>query len=178
MLQNKASKTISLVLDYQVIAEPSHQPWLFVLDVAYSQDDNVVNMPDYRLLALRNVDQRMSYQVESWPKAKMDLSSRRGKGRLTSNCRVTVIHELGVAEQFKTQYPEPKPRLWAMMRHFNTEPFFYTLTPPPLGPQQVDDFSFENKAGFCVHYAAAFIVMARATGLPARMVTGYQGGRI
>ncbi|MGL5048438.1 MAG: DUF4129 domain-containing transglutaminase family protein, partial [Shewanella sp.] len=55
-------------------------------------------------------------------------------------------------------------------------PFFYTLTPPPLGPQQVDDFLFENKAGFCVHYAAALIFMARATGLPARMVTGYQGG--
>lgn len=162
---------------YQVIAEPSHQPWLFGLDVAYSQDNSVVNMPDYRLLALRNVDQRMSYQVESWPKAKMDLrlSARQRQINLelpsNSNPRTWAL-----AEQFKTQYPEPKPRLWAMMRHFNTEPFFYTLTPPPLGPQQVDDFLFENKAGFCVHYAAAFIVMARATGLPARMVTGYQGG--
>ncbi|MGL5046711.1 MAG: transglutaminaseTgpA domain-containing protein, partial [Shewanella sp.] len=162
---------------YQVIAEPSHQPWLFGLDVAYSQDDNVVNMPDYRLLALRNIDQRMSYQVESWPKAKMDfkLSARQRQINLElpsqSNPRALVL-----AEQFKTQYPAPKPRLWAMMGHFNSEPFFYTLTPPPLGPQQVDDFLFENKAGFCVHYAAAFIFMARATGLPARMVTGYQGG--
>ncbi|MCU8056639.1 DUF3488 and transglutaminase-like domain-containing protein [Shewanella sp. SM34] len=162
---------------YQVIAEPSHQPWLFGLDVAYSQDDSVVNMPDYRLLALRNVDQRMSYQVESWPKAKMDLrlSARQRQINLelpsNSNPRTWAL-----AEQFKTQYPAPKLRLWAMMGHFNTEPFFYTLTPPPLGPQQVDDFLFENKAGFCVHYAAAFIVMARATGLPARMVTGYQGG--
>ena len=162
---------------YQVIAEPSHQPWLFGLDVAYSQDDNVVNMPDYRLLALRNIDQRMSYQVESWPKAKMDLrlSARQRQINLElpsqSNPRTLTL-----AEQFKTQYPAPKPRLWAMMGHFNSEPFFYTLTPPPLGPQQVDDFLFENKAGFCVHYAAAFIFMARATGLPARMVTGYQGG--
>ncbi|MBU2423986.1 MAG: DUF3488 domain-containing protein [Gammaproteobacteria bacterium] len=173
--QGKQNNKLSL--RYQVIAEPSHQPWLFGLDVAYSQDDSVVNMPDYRLLALRNIDQRMSYQVESWPKAKMDLrlSARQRQINLAlpsnSNPRTWAL-----AEQFKTQYPEPKPRLWAMMRHFNTEPFFYTLTPPPLGPQQVDDFLFENKAGFCVHYAAAFIVMARATGLPARMVTGYQGG--
>lgn len=173
--QGKQNNKLSI--RYQVIAEPSHQPWLFGLDVAYSQDDNVVNMPDYRLLALRNVDQRMSYQVESWPKAKMDLklSTRQRQINLelpsNSNPRTWAL-----AEQFKTQYPEPKPRLWAMMRHFNTEPFFYTLTPPPLGPQQVDDFLFENKAGFCVHYAAAFIFMARATGLPARMVTGYQGG--
>lgn len=175
--QNKQNNKPSI--RYQVIAEPSHQPWLFGLDVAYSQDDNVVNMPDYRLLALRNVDQRMSYQVESWPKAKMDLrlSARQRQINLelpsNSNPRTWAL-----AEQFKTQYPEPKPRLWAMMRHFNTEPFFYTLTPPPLGPQQVDDFLFENKAGFCVHYAAAFIFMARATGLPARMVTGYQGGEL
>lgn len=166
-----------LSLRYQVIAEPSHQPWLFGLDVAYSQDDNVVNMPDYRLLALRNVDQRISYQVESWPKAKMDLTLSAQQRQINlelpsqSNPRT-----LALAEQFKTQYPAPKPRLWAMMGHFNSEPFFYTLTPPPLGPQQVDDFLFENKAGFCVHYAAAFIFMARATGLPARMVTGYQGG--
>ncbi|MCU7977065.1 DUF3488 and transglutaminase-like domain-containing protein [Shewanella sp. SW36] len=162
---------------YQVIAEPSHQPWLFGLDVAYSQDDNVVNMPDYRLLALRNIDQRMSYQVESWPKAKMDLklSARQRQINLELPSQNNP-RTLALAEQFKTQYPAPKPRLWAMMGHFNSEPFFYTLTPPPLGPQQVDDFLFENKAGFCVHYAAAFIFMARATGLPARMVTGYQGG--
>ncbi|GIU04937.1 transglutaminase TgpA family protein [Shewanella morhuae] len=172
-----AAQDNSHSIRYQVIAEPSHQPWLFGLDVAYSQDDNVANLPDYRLLALRNVDQRMSYQVESWPKAKMDLmlsaQQRQINLELPSNSNPRTW---ALAAQFKMQHPEPKPRLSAMMRHFNSELFFYTLTPPPLGPQQVDDFLFENKAGFCVHYAAAFIFMARASGLPARMVTGYQGG--
>lgn len=165
------------VYRYQVIAEPSHQPWLFGLDLAYSQDEGIVNLPDYRLYALRNVDQRISYRVESWPNARMDLqlTSRQRELNLKlpddSNPRT-----LALAQQFNSQYPAPKQRLGAMMRYFNSQPFFYTLTPPPLGPQQIDDFLFENKAGFCVHYASALIFMARATGLPARMVTGYQGG--
>ncbi|MDH1312672.1 DUF3488 and transglutaminase-like domain-containing protein [Shewanella xiamenensis] len=165
------------VYHYQVIAEPSHQSWLYGLDVAYSQDDKVVNLPDYRLYALRNVDQRMGYNASSWPKAKMDLTLSAKQRQINlklpadSNPRT-----LKLATEFKAKYPEPKQRLWAMMGYFNHEPFFYTLTPPPIGRQQIDDFLFENKAGFCAHYASAFIFLARATGLPARIVTGYQGG--
>lgn len=173
----KANATEVNMLSYQVIAEPSHQRWLFGLDLAFSQDDNLVNLPDYRLFALRNVDQRMSYEVESWPKAKMDLHLSERQRQLNlqlpsnSNPRTWAL-----AQQFMANYPAAKQRLWAMMSYFNTEPFFYTLSPPRLGPQQVDDFLFENKAGFCVHYAQALIFMARSTGIPARMVTGYQGG--
>ncbi|MFB2802577.1 transglutaminase TgpA family protein [Shewanella seohaensis] len=163
--------------DYQVIVEPSHQPWLFGLDVAYSQDEKVINLPDYRLYSLRNVDQRLGYSARSWPKAQMDLKLTAKQRQINLKLpEGTNPKTLALASEFKANYPEPKQRLLAMMGYFNREPFFYTLTPPPIGPQQVDDFLFENKAGFCAHYASAFIFMARATGLPARMVTGYQGG--
>ncbi|MFB2653170.1 transglutaminase TgpA family protein [Shewanella seohaensis] len=163
--------------DYQVIVEPSHQPWLFGLDVAYSQDEKVINLPDYRLYSLRNVDQRLGYSARSWPKAQMDLKLTAKQRQINLKLpEGTNPKTLALAAEFKANYPEPKQRLLAMMGYFNREPFFYTLTPPPIGPQQVDDFLFENKAGFCAHYASAFIFMARATGLPARMVTGYQGG--
>uniref|UniRef100_Q0HVL0 Transglutaminase domain protein n=1 Tax=Shewanella sp. (strain MR-7) TaxID=60481 RepID=Q0HVL0_SHESR len=163
--------------DYQVIVEPSHQPWLFGLDVAYSQDEKVINLPDYRLYSLRNVDQRLGYSARSWPKAQMDLKLTAKQRQINLKLpEGTNPKTLALAAEFKANYPEPQQRLLAMMGYFNREPFFYTLTPPPIGPQQVDDFLFENKAGFCAHYASAFIFMARATGLPARMVTGYQGG--
>lgn len=163
--------------DYQVIVEPSHQPWLFGLDVAYSQDEKVINLPDYRLYSLRNVDQRMGYSARSFPKSQMDLKLTAKQRQINLKLpEDTNPKTLALATEFKANYPEPKQRLLAMMGYFNREPFFYTLTPPPIGPQQVDDFLFENKAGFCAHYASAFIFMARATGLPARMVTGYQGG--
>ncbi|MFT3792395.1 MAG: transglutaminase-like domain-containing protein [Rudaea sp.] len=54
--------------------------------------------------------------------------------------------------------------------------FFYTLSPPLLGRDAMDDFLFGTKRGFCEHYAAAFVVLMRAAGIPARVVTGYQGG--
>ncbi len=49
---------------------------------------------------------------------------------------------------------------------------------PALGDQPVDEFLFDTREGFCEHYASAFTVMMRAAGLPARVVTGYQGGEL
>ena len=67
----------------------------------------------------------------------------------------------------------------ALLRHSREEPFVYTLQPPPLGTNHpVDEFMFRTRRGFCEHYASAFTVMARAAGLPARVVTGYQGGEL
>jgi transglutaminase-like putative cysteine protease len=54
--------------------------------------------------------------------------------------------------------------------------YTYTLEPPLLGTNSVDEFLFETKAGFCEHFASAFTVLMRAAGVPARVVTGYQGG--
>ena len=65
-----------------------------------------------------------------------------------------------------------------MLDWFHREPFFYTLAPPLLGANPVDEFLFGTRRGFCEHYASAFVVMLRAAGIPARVVTGYQGGTI
>jgi hypothetical protein len=59
---------------------------------------------------------------------------------------------------------------------FTEQPYYYTLTPPKLSDDSVDQFLFETKRGFCGHYASAFAVLMRAAGIPARVVTGYQGG--
>src|SRR5690606_14068446 len=54
--------------------------------------------------------------------------------------------------------------------------FAYTLTTPLLGRHSVDEFLFEQQAGFCEHFSSAFVVLMRAAGIPARVVTGYVGG--
>ena len=59
---------------------------------------------------------------------------------------------------------------------FTQQPFYYTLTPPKLADDSVDGFLFDTKRGFCGHYASAFATLMRAAGIPARVVTGYQGG--
>jgi hypothetical protein len=64
------------------------------------------------------------------------------------------------------------------MDYLRSQPFAYTLTPPPLGAQPVDEFLFDTREGFCEHYASALTVLLRAAGLPARVVLGYQGGEL
>ena len=63
-----------------------------------------------------------------------------------------------------------------MLAWFNRENFVYTLSPPLLDEDTVDEFLFDTRRGFCEHYASAFVVLLRAAGIPARVVTGYQGG--
>ena len=65
-----------------------------------------------------------------------------------------------------------------VLRKFNAEEYYYTLQPPPLGSNPVDQFLFDSKRGFCEHYASAFAVMMRAAGIPSRIVLGYQGGEM
>jgi hypothetical protein len=63
------------------------------------------------------------------------------------------------------------------LQHIQSENFAYTLTPRPLvGANRMDEFLFETREGFCEHYAAAFVVLMRSAGVPARVVTGYLGG--
>jgi protein-glutamine gamma-glutamyltransferase len=62
------------------------------------------------------------------------------------------------------------------LRFFNREPFHYTLSPPRLRDDPVDGFLFDTRAGFCEHFAGSFVFLMRAAGVPARVVTGYQGG--
>ena len=54
--------------------------------------------------------------------------------------------------------------------------FAYTLNVPLAGRNEVDDFLFDRKQGYCEHFSSAFVVLMRAAGIPARVVTGYAGG--
>src|SRR4029077_12467513 len=79
----------------------------------------------------------------------------------------------------RADHPDDADFVRAALRFFRTEPFFYTLAPALLpGPDPVDAFLFDSRRGFCEHYASSFVVLARAAGIPARVVTGYQGGEM
>jgi transglutaminase-like putative cysteine protease len=70
----------------------------------------------------------------------------------------------------------PEAAMRAVLRRFRKENFEYTLEPPLLGSNSVDEFLFQTRRGFCEHYASAFVFLMRAAGVPARVITGYQGG--
>jgi len=168
-------------VSYEVSLEPTRQHWLFALDVPYEWErGKSIDMSSYHLLARRQpVDQRMSYGVVSYPDYRLanTLTSYRRDyySRIPEN---TNMRSIALARQMREEAGSAEEFINQVLRKFNTEDFFYTLEPPPLGSNPVDRFLFETRRGFCEHYASAFAVMMRAANIPSRIVLGYQGGEI
>jgi hypothetical protein len=83
-----------------------------------------------------------------------------------------------LAREMRSAHPDDMDLVRAVLDMFRQQPFYYTLTPPKLADNSVDEFLFDTKRGFCGHYASAFAALMRAAGIPARVVTGYQGGTL
>jgi hypothetical protein len=81
-----------------------------------------------------------------------------------------------LAQTLRGEHPDEMQYVRAVLDMFTRQQFYYTLTPPKLADDSVDEFLFDTKRGFCGHYASAFATLMRAAGIPARVVTGYQGG--
>ncbi|MGM9480758.1 transglutaminaseTgpA domain-containing protein [Roseateles sp. NT4] len=66
----------------------------------------------------------------------------------------------------------------AVLDHIRNNDFLYTLSPGRYGedsPHVIDEFWLDRRLGFCEHFASAFVVVMRSMGVPARIVTGFQG---
>jgi hypothetical protein len=83
-----------------------------------------------------------------------------------------------LVQKWKDASTNNKEVVTQALRHFRNEEFYYTLRPPLLGSNPVDQFMFESRRGFCEHFASSFTLLMRMSGIPSRLVTGYQGGEI
>lgn len=86
------------------------------------------------------------------------------------------------AEALQARIPaspaSPQPWIDAVLTHIRTAGYTYTLAPDPAIGDPLDHFWIDRREGFCEHFASAFTVVMRALGVPARIVTGYQGGQL
>lgn len=164
-------------LHYDVTLEPHNQRWLFSLEMPVLIPDGSSYTTDLLLLSDRPVRQMLRYRVGSYPAYRTtglnDNDRARGLQLPSANPRT---HALG--RQWRADARNDREVIQRALDHFRTEPFHYTLRPPLLGSQPVDDFLFDSRRGFCEHYAAAFTTLMRAAGIPTRVVTGYQGGQL
>lgn len=166
-------------LRYDVIMQPSSQPWLFALDVAQTDQTDTRLMSDLHLQRRQPVEQRLFYRVSSWPQALRESSiDPRTRWRnlqlpMHGNPRARAL-----ADELRQAHAQPQALVAALLQRFNHEPFAYTLKPPATGADGVDDFLFDTRSGFCAHYAGAMAFVLRAAGIPARVVAGYQGGEL
>lgn len=167
------------VLSYRIIQQPSGSPWLFALDVGQTSLRGARQLGDFRLQRQQPVDQALLYSVRSWPEAvrEPDINAQTRQMDLSlpaqSNPRARAL-----AEQLRARDASPGAIVAALLQQFRQEDFHYTLKPPPVGNDSVDDFLFVTRRGFCEHYASAMTFVLRAAGVPSRIVAGYQGGEV
>ena len=162
---------------YVVQMEPTEQKWLFALDYPAIVPNKTKLTMDYQLLAFRPVTSLREYVMASDPAFKDNPVLR--QTLLREALELPGDFNPRTAEMMSAWRSEAKSDseiIQRVLQHFNQQQFRYTLNPPLLSQHTVDEFLFDTREGFCEHYASAFTVMMRMAGIPARVVTGYQGG--
>lgn len=125
------------------------------------------------------LQQRIRYQVTSFLDYILNPQLNESSYRInTSLLRRFNPKTAEFAKAIRSQYKSPEEQIQAILNFYHNEKFFYTLEPPSLGRDSVDDFLFKTRAGFCEHYASSFVILMRYLDIPARVVTGYQGGTL
>jgi protein-glutamine gamma-glutamyltransferase len=166
-------------IQYTVTLEAHQMRWLFAIDLPDRVPNGAKLTSDYQLLNDQPVRVRKRYEMTSRPSSLIAESESPATLRRAlqlpqgSNPRAV---ELG--RQIRAQSADDLEVVNRVLNIFRTQLFFYTLVPPELGRYPVDEFLFETRRGFCEHYASAFVFLMRAAGIPARVVTGYQGGEM
>lgn len=166
--------------DYEMVLEPQRRRWLLALDlpsrVGLPGDASLTG--DYQLVANADVRERRLYRLSSHPHYTL-------QPELTPQQRSIYLslpknrnpRTLDLARQWRAQGLDDSQVIGAALNMFRGKEFYYTLHPPKLdGTHEIDGFLFISHRGFCEHYASSFSVLMRAAGIPARVVTGYQGG--
>ncbi len=162
---------------YVVQMEPTEQKWLFALDYPALVPQKTRMTIDYQLITSRPVTQLREYVMASDPG--FQDSPKLKQTLLRAALELPQGFNPRTAELMSTWRKEARSDSEIVQRalqHFNQQQFRYTLNPPLLSKHTVDEFLFDTQEGFCEHYASAFTVMMRMAGIPARVVTGYQGG--
>ena len=162
---------------YRVTLEPHRRMWLFALDMPGSWRRKRVNMSwDYQLVNHMPVHQLISYEVTSFPEYQ---TRDRRREILAMDSALAGEHNprtRELARALRAQAGSDRELIGRVLEMFREQQFFYTLQPGLLDRNSVDDFLFNTRKGFCEHFASAFTTLMRAAGIPARVVTGYQGG--
>ncbi len=166
---------------YEITLEPHRQNWLFALDLpdAGALPENSQLSGYYQLLSRELVKETRRYALTSHTQFRLEpeLEERwqRSGTRLPDDRNPRAI---ALAQGWRAEGLNDTQIVNKALTLFRQEQFFYTLKPPALGKDMVDEFLFETKRGFCEHYASSFTVLMRAAGIPARVVVGYQGGEL
>jgi protein-glutamine gamma-glutamyltransferase len=166
-------------VSYTVQLEPHNKTWVYALDVPASLPPDTVMRGDLQLRSGRAITDSYRYDITSYLDYRYGANASRGQlTRALTFPRGHNERTIALGERWASETSNPRAILLKALRLYNRE-FTYTLEPPLLDPESpYDDFLFNSKQGFCEHFSGSFALLMRAAGIPARVVTGYQGGEV
>ena len=165
----------SPTIRYEMILEPTDKKYVPALDMPVSWPATVKQNTDMTLLSVTEQRLRKQYRFQSSTAYALSpdhhvLDFQRELILPNGNDRAK--------EQALSWWEDSKNREQYINKilAFYNRSFIYTLSPPRLGQDSIDQFLFSTQSGFCEHFSSATAFLLRAVGIPARIVTGYQGG--
>ncbi len=162
---------------YVVQMEPTEQRWIFALDYPALVPMGTKLTVDYQLRADKPITKLRKYVMASDPdyidSPELRKPLRRAALELPEGFNPRTAEMIA---EWRQEANSDSEIVRKALGYFNQEKFRYTLNPPLLSQHTVDEFLFDTREGFCEHYASSFTIMMRMAGIPARVVTGYQGG--
>lgn len=164
------------LIDYTITLEATERRWLPALDVPLDAPATTRLDAGRTLVADQPVAQPREYRLASAPA--YVLAPQLGAGERARALALPAGFDprsRALAASWRAQGLDDRAVERAALDLFHAS-FTYTLLPPLLGRDSIDDFLFDTQRGFCEHYASAFVFLMRSAGIPARVVTGYQGG--
>ena len=184
--QTQHSDNNAARLHYTVTLEPGYNSWLPALDAPASlplrssrsnpREIIATITEEKQLDAIIKLNRPVRYSTESVITDRFYTNSLPGAEYLLTTERHPRARQL--ATTLRQQFTDDAALANQILRMFNQEKFSYTLSPPKLTGDTIDEFLFNSRSGFCEHYSSSFVFLLRAAGIPARVVTGYQGGEI
>jgi len=160
---------------YTISLEPHNRHWLFALELPAESPRWTRLRADFTLRTIRSVRRKYSYEMTSYRRYR--TGDPRG---LAAACR--QLPETGnpaarrLARELAGEADTVAEKVQRVLAYLRDRNFVYTLRPPPLGSNPVDEFLTQTRQGYCEHYASAFAFLMRALDVPARVVGGYLGG--
>ena len=173
---------------YQMTLEPSRLPMLPTIEMTPDRADAAPHIDgtelrlraDLQWASDRPLADRVRVSAQAWPQyrygVRLDDTLLREQLTLPRDFNPrTIAWAAALRERPDLQGADAHRFADALMTHIRANEYIYTLEPGTYGRDAIDDFWFDRRAGFCEHFASAFVVIMRALGVPARVVTGYQG---
>ncbi len=163
---------------YKLLMEPQPHNWVYALEMPVEYTAPLKMTAAYQLVTTKKPEERAEYQLTSYTRYTLnsvnssELDENLQLPHEPSDRLVRLVRQLG-----GFNHP-PEYLIKNLFRYFRQNDFYYTLTPPLMPHKPIETFLFDARAGFCSHYATAFVYLLRIAGIPARVIGGYQGGEI